>query len=135
MTLFDRVKFYGFGFVLGILVLSMLLNKKCSNSFGFLNPKKMKMEELQKQIFKIRPLAKCQLVQLKMSDQDLKTVFEKSKINYDRSDMTAKPHGIYVVEGSLADGKKMTCRVIDNDDTSEITDLSVEGIIFNCSPE
>lgn len=135
MTLFDRVKFYGFGFVLGILVLSMLLNKKCSNSFGFLNPKKMKMEELQKQIFKVRPMAKCQLTQLKMTEQDLKIVFEKSKINYDRSDMTAKPHGIYIVEGSLNDGKKMTCRVIDNDATSEITDITVIGVVFNCIQE
>jgi hypothetical protein len=132
MTQFDRFKFYGFGFVLGILVLSMVLNKKCSNSFGFLSPKKMKMEELQKQNFKISAYAQCQLNEINMNEAQLKTIFATSKINYDRSDIMAKPYGVYIVEGKMADGKNFTCKVGDNDFISEIIELTVAETAFKC---
>jgi hypothetical protein len=132
MTLFDRFKFYGFGFVLGILVLSMVLNKKCGSSFGFLSPKKMKMEELQNQNFKTSAYAQCQLNEINLNEAQLKSIFATSKINYDRSDIMAKPYGFYIVEGKLADGKAFTCKVGDNDFISEIIELTVAETVFKC---
>ncbi len=132
MTLFDRFKFYGFGFVLGILVLSMVLNKKCSNSFGFLSPRDMKMKELQGQTFHISAYANCQLAEMQLKEADLKTVFATSKINYDRSDIMAKPYGLYLVEGKLANGKTFACKTGDNDFTTEIFELTVSETAFKC---
>jgi hypothetical protein len=132
MTLADRVKFYGFGFVLGILVLSTMLNKKCSNSFGFLNPKKMKMEELTKQSLRFSAIAQCQLRKLKMSESDFKQALSKSSINYDRSDISAKPVGIYIVESKLVDGRLLISKIGDNDSISEVVELSIAGVTFNC---
>jgi hypothetical protein len=132
MTFGDRIKFYGFGFVLGILVLSMALNKKCSNAFGFLKPREMKMKELQTQVFKYSSQVACYLKCVNTDTVQLKQAFANAKINYDRSDIQAKPYGIYLVEGQLASGLAFTATIGDNGNESIIKDITFAKIKCYC---
>lgn len=90
MTFWQRLKFYGIGFFLGILVVYGIFgNRSCSS------PNEIKMHELVFQQVVLSEKAKCKLKCLRKNEQLLKIELRHFEINYDVSSPRKKPCGEY----------------------------------------
>lgn len=121
-----RLQLYGFGFVIGIIILFIInKNKKCSS------PNEMKVEELAFQQMIWKPELNCKMKCFGLDSAGMKQVFLKCRINYDRSDVHAEPFGKYTLEPIKNNEKGYTFLITDKDNVSYIEDVSVRPAI-NC---
>ncbi len=122
MTFAHRLKLYGFGFLIGVLILSIILKgKKCSS------PNQLKMEELKLQYMVFSDKAKCQLTCLGLTEQAFKTELNKCRVNYDMTDIQAKPCGKYFVEGIKKQELKFSVLFEDCDTLSKVIELNISN--------
>ncbi len=92
MTFMQRLKYYGFGLLLGLLVVyAMFGNRTCSS------PNEIKMYELARQHFVLSEKAQCKLNCLRKNVALLKIELRHFEINYDVSAPRNKPCGEYFV--------------------------------------
>ena len=120
MTFAHRLRLYGFGFLIGLLILSIILKgKKCSS------PHELKMEELKLQHMVFSEKAKCQLNCLGLSEQTFKTELNKCKVNYDLTDIQARPCGKYFVEAIKKQDLKFTVLFEDCDTLSKVVEVNL----------
>lgn len=116
-----RFKFYGFGFLLGILAVSVIYKGK-----GCKMPASVKVEELSSQKLDIPSVADCKMKCNDVSVEDIKKVLSTGKINYDKSNVHEKPFGTYAVEGNTTSGKSLRVMVADRDTISSV--ITVEDM-------
>ncbi len=129
--LYRRLRLYGFGFVLGLLIVSFVYKGK-----GCQLPASAKLEELSYQKLEYTKHAQCRMRCRNISDAEIKQVFASGKVNYDRSDVRDKPCGTYAVEGITATGKKLRIIVADCDTISRVVttiDLKLENDTCDCN--
>ncbi len=128
MNFWQRLKFYGFGFLLGILVLMIILrNKKCSS------PHELKMQELYTQTITYDSTIACKLKCLKLEDRKvLIEALKKCKVNYDMSDIHATPFGKYYIDGQNTKEIKYTLVIADEDTLSHIVNVEVGAVPCEC---
>jgi len=113
--LFRRIKLYAFGFLLGMLAVSILYKGK-----GCQMPGSAKMEELAWQKLEYTQHAECRMKCRNISEAELKQVFKSGKINYDKSNVRDTPCGTYAIEGPTADGKNLRIIIADCDSISKV---------------
>lgn len=115
-----RLKFYGFGFVLGLVILISILNKK-----GCAGLNERKAQELALQIWDISPQLRCKLNCLGLTTD---TLFIKAVrdcyVNYGKSEVHAEPCGTYVLESAKGVAPSFTLLVADCKNTSQLQDVS-----------
>lgn len=130
MNFLKRLKFYGFGFGLGLLIVfSMFGTRSC------VSPNEQKMQELVFQNFSLSDKAKCKLKCLHISEYILKIELRHFEVNYDLSDVHKEPCGFYYIQPKKEFESRYNYKLIINDcDTiSQINDISVsENITCNC---
>ena len=113
--LIRRFKLYGFGFLLGILIVSVVYKGK-----GCQMPGSAKLEELNWQKLEYTQHAECRMKCRGITEAEIKAVFKTGKINYDKSDPHDKPFPTYAIEGATADGQKVRIVIADCDTISRV---------------
>jgi len=120
--LFRRLRYYGFGLLLGVLAVSVLYKGK-----GCQLPGSAKMEELQH--------GECRMACRGISLDEIKALMKSGKVNYDKSEVRAEPCGKYAVEGTTADGQSIRVIIADCDTISKVVtaiDLKMENDTCDC---
>jgi hypothetical protein len=131
MTFLQRLKFYGAGFVIGMIILIYILGQK-----GCRGTNEMKVVELasQKKIYSEK--ARCKLKALGLNDSTIDDELMKMKyrVVYEKSDIHLKPCGIYRLESQKPDSARFHLTVCDCDTVSEIKDIEIfaKYITTNC---
>jgi hypothetical protein len=119
--LFRRLKFYGFGFCIGLLAVSMIYKGR-----GCQMPASAKLEELGWQKLEYSQHGSCRMECRHISTADITELLGtgqvqgKGKVNYDKSDVHAKPYPTYAIEGVTGAGKKLRIVIADCDTISKI---------------
>ena len=128
--LYRRFRLYGFGFLIGMLMVSMLYKGK-----GCQMPNSAKLEELSYQHIEYTKKADCIMKCRNITDAEIKQVMKSGKVNYTLSDVHHKPYPTYTIEGPT--GTKLNLRIVidDLDSISKVlttTDLLFEKDNCNC---
>ncbi len=121
MTFKQRLKFYLVGFGMGLLVLSIVLNKRGCKGIGT-----QKMEELTFQKWEINNAMRCKLQCAGFASDSLFLKDVKTcKVNYsaDATNASLKPYGNYVLESSDKSVATYTLLVADCDSITKILDV------------
>ncbi|HQQ95568.1 MAG TPA: hypothetical protein PLQ93_13520 [Bacteroidia bacterium] len=129
MTFLQRLKYYGIGLVLGLLVVyAMFGNRTCSS------PNEIKMYELARQHFIFSDKASCKMKCLRKNTELLKIELRHFEINYDLSSPRNKPCGAYFVLPKPEHKSEYQYQMILNDcDTiTRIDDIQITGTL-NCN--
>jgi len=93
MNFSTRLKFYGIGFGIGLLmVYAMFGTRSCTT------PGEVKMGQLLSQYMELAPLAKCKLTCAHKNEALLKLELRHFEINYDLTEVHAKPCGQYFIQ-------------------------------------
>lgn len=114
--LFRRFKFYGFGFLLGMLLVGMLFRGRT----GCKSPSTLKIEELRAQPIEYTQHATCRMKCRDISEEEVKYVINNGTINYDKSNVHDTPCGTYAVEATTQDAQHIRIVIADCGFTSKI---------------
>ena len=119
MNFKQRLKFYGIGFGIGLVILLTILNKK-----GCAGLNERKAQELALQTWKISDALRCKLNCIGLTTD---TLFLKAVrdcyVNYGKSEVHAEPCGTYVLESAKGAVTSFTLLVADCKNTSEMQDI------------
>lgn len=125
MNFLGRLKFYGFGFGLGLLVVYALFgNRSCTS------PNEIKIKELISQYTVLSSKAKCKLIYLKKSAKLLKLELRHFEVNYDLSTVRKKPCGEYFIQPKIdyASNYNYNLIIYDCDTISKINDINIISV-------
>ncbi|MCW3102852.1 MAG: hypothetical protein JWO09_1292 [Bacteroidetes bacterium] len=128
--LYRRLRFYGFGFVLGCLAVSIIFKGR-----GCKLPGSAKLEELSYQKLELSVHGECRMKCRNITEAEIRDVLKTGKINYDKSNVHDKPFGTYAVEGNTADGQNVRIVIADCDTVSRVVtaiDLRMEKDSCDC---
>jgi hypothetical protein len=118
---FKRLKFFGFGFVIGMIILMVILSKRGCRSVNH-----MKVDELISQHTEWTPIAKCKREALGMKEDTMYyKVMSRYRVNYSKSDVRAQPCGYYRLEPVNRDSAKFEITIYDCDTISKIIDIDI----------
>ncbi|MEO8760889.1 MAG: hypothetical protein ABI448_08360 [Bacteroidia bacterium] len=127
MTFKQRLKFYLVGFVLGLLLLVSILNRRgCKGING------IKIEELVYQKWEINDAMRCKLKCAGYASDSLFIADVKNcTVNYSKSNIHEKPCGKYVIESTDKSVSSYTILIADCENTSKVLDVVVKNAC-NC---
>ncbi len=128
--LYRRFRLYGFGFLIGMLMVSMLYKGK-----GCQMPNSAKLEELSYQHIEYTKKADCIMKCRNITDAEIKQVMKSGKVNYTLSDVHHKPYPTYTIEGPTGTKRNLRIVIDDVDSISKVlttTDLLFEKDNCNC---
>ena len=134
--LIRRLKLYGVGILLGILVVKFIYKGK-----GCQLPGSAKMEELGWQKLEYSKHASCRMLCRHIRESEIKELLGtgksmgKGKVNYAKSDVHEKPYPTYAIEGVTANGKLLRIVIADVDSISRVVttiDLKMENDSCDC---
>jgi hypothetical protein len=128
--LIRRFKLYGFGFLLGVLVVSFVYKGK-----GCQLPGSAKLEELSYQKLEYSKHGACRMECRGITEEEIKGVLKTGKVNYDKSGVHDKPCATYAVEGTTKDGQHIRIIIADCDTISKVVtaiDLDMEKDTCDC---
>ena len=128
--LYRRLRFYGFGFLLGLLAVSFIYKGK-----GCKMPGSVKLEELGSQNLVYTQHGECRMKCRNISENEIKQVLKSGKVNYDKSEVHGEPCPTYAVEGITVDGKELRIVLADCDTISKVVtaiDLKMEHDNCDC---
>lgn len=115
-----RLKFYGIGFIIGLVILISILNKG-----GCAGLNERKAQELALQGWKISAAQRCKLNCVGLTND---TLFIKAVrdcyVNYSKSEVHAEPCGTYVLESAKGTVPSFTLLVADCKNISELQDIA-----------
>ena len=130
MSFWKRLRFYGIGFGIGILIVYALFgNRSCAS------PNDLKMRELAFQYFRLSDKAKCKMKCLNINTQMLKIYLRHFEVNYDLSEVRKKPCGSYFVQPQEDHASEYNFNLILNDcDTiTQIDDINILKAMPSCT--
>ena len=130
MTFLQRLKFYGFGLFLGILmVYAMFGTRSCTT------PNEMKMQELVFQHFELSEKAQCKLKCLRKNEALLKVELRHFEVNYDLSAVRKEPCGEYFIEPKEPHRAQYNYKILmyDCDTITRINDISITDPNLSCN--
>jgi hypothetical protein len=134
--LYRRFRLYGFGFLIGLLIVSFVYKGK-----GCQLPNSAKMEELGWQKLEYTEHANCRMKCRNITEADIRQVLGKGetkgtgKVNYSKSDVHHKPYPTYAIEGLTSTGKSLRIIIDDVDSISKVVttiDLRMENDSCDC---
>ncbi|MBS1646563.1 MAG: hypothetical protein JST67_04420 [Bacteroidetes bacterium] len=119
MNFKQRLKFYLFGFLLGMMVLATVLNKK-----GCKGVNTLKTEELSYQTWNITEPMRCKIRCMGFAADSLFIQdIRNATVNYSESDIHATPCGKYVIESSAKSAASYTLLVADCGTAANLLDI------------
>jgi hypothetical protein len=122
MTFLRRLRFFGIGFVLGLLVLYAVFGTR-----SCITPNEMKMQELVFQDFVYSDLAKCKMRCMKRNEALMKVELRHFEVNYDLSAVRNEPCGEYFIQPKEGHSDEYPYKMImlDCDTITRINDIQV----------
>lgn len=127
MTFWQRLKFYGIGFLIGCLIaLAMVGNRSCVTT------NEMKMQELVFQHFELSEKALCKLKCLVFNADLLKIEMRNFEVNYDISSVHASPCGQYFIQPKKGFNYDFNFVIQDCDTISKIVDVNITNPDKKC---
>lgn len=129
MNFLKRIKFYGFGFGLGLLIVfAMFGTRSC------VSPNEQKMQELVFQNFKLSEKANCKLKCMMKNELLLKVELRHFEVNYDLSTIHKEPCGEYYIEPKkeFANQYHYNLIISDCDTISKIDDINISST-YSCN--
>lgn len=130
MNFWKRLRFYGIGFGMGLLVLYATMGTR-----SCVTTSEMKMQELVFQDLKFSDLALCKMRCLKINELLLKIELRHFEVNYDLTSVHKEPCGEYYIQPSKGFEKEYPFHMImqDCDSITVINDISIKNEIpCNC---
>ncbi len=127
MNFWQRLRFYLIGFIPGCIILFYIINKK-----GCTSPNELKMKELIYQHFEMSHKAACKLKCLKLTNTGFKIELQGYQVNYDLSDVHAKPCGSYFIEGKDKSKAAFELVIRDCDTITKIDDIRILDPKITC---
>lgn len=134
--LIRRLKLYGLGFVLGLIIVSFVYKGK-----GCQLPGSAKLEELGWQKLEYSKHAVCRMECRNITELEVRDLLGtgekqgKGKINYDKSEVHAQPCPTYAIEGFTDNGKNLRIIIADCDTISKVVTtiyLKMENDTCDC---
>lgn len=124
MKFLRRLKFYGFGFGLGLLIVYVMFGTR-----SCVTPNEQKMQELVFQQFKLSEKAQCKLNCMRKNEMLLKIELRHFEVNYDLSSVHKEPCGEYYVEPKKEHASHYNYKLViyDCDTISRIDDINITG--------
>ena len=127
MTFAQRLKFYGIGFGLGIvMVFAIFGNRSC------VSVNEQKMQELVFQHLEVSEKAECKLKCLHYNTFLLKIELRNFEVNYDISSVHAQPCGQYFVQPKEGQKYDFNLVIQDCDTISKILDINITNPKVDC---
>ncbi len=129
MNFLGRLKYYGFGFGLGLLIVwAMFGTRSCTTT------NEMKMQELVFQHFELSEKAQCKLKCLQKNVALLKIELRHFEVNYDVSSPRKEPCGEYFIQPKKEYESTYNFKMVMNDcDTiTRINDISITSGTCAC---
>jgi hypothetical protein len=129
MDFLKRLRLYGFGFLLGIMIVyGVFGSRSCTTA------NEMKMQELLFQNMRISDKALCKLKCLKKNVPLLKLELKQFEVNYDLTKVHEKPCGEYYLQPKEKYASNYNYRLVvyDCDTISRIDDISINGKDCGC---
>ena len=123
--LYRRIKFYGFGFALGLVIVMSIKGKGCRMQM----PGSAKLDELGSQPLVYAADSLCNIEESEIKEMigfidHKKNDFTsgKGKVNFDKSDVRKETHQYptYTIEGSTAKGKNLRLVIADCDTITKV---------------
>jgi hypothetical protein len=129
MNFLKRLKFYGIGFGLGLMIVYALFGTRSCTS-----PNEMKMQELVFQHWKVSEKAECKLKCLHKNADLLKIELRNFEVNYDLSSPRKKPCGEYFVspKKDFIGQYNYELVIYDCDTITRIDDINIKSAL-NCN--
>lgn len=122
MNFLKRLKFYGFGFGLGLLIVYTVFGTR-----SCVTPNEQKMQELVFQSFQLSDKAKCKLKCLMKNELLLKIELRHFEVNYDLSSVRKEPCGEYFIQAKKEFEKNYNYNLVayDCDTITKIDDINI----------
>ncbi|MES2680960.1 MAG: hypothetical protein V4635_13795 [Bacteroidota bacterium] len=129
MNFLKRLKFYGIGFGLGLMIVYALFGTRSCTS-----PNEMKMQELVFQYWKVSEKAECKLKCMRKNADLLKIELRHFEVNYDLSSPRKKPCGEYFVspKKDFINQYNYELVIYDCDTITRIDDINITSS-FTCN--
>ena len=134
--LYRRFRLYGFGFLIGMLLVSIVYKGK-----GCQMPNSAKMEELGWQRLEYTKHADCRMKCRNITEAEIREILGTGakrgtgKVNYAKSDVRHKPYPTYAIEGPTEAKRRLRIVIDDVDTISRVVttiDLSMENDSCDC---
>ena len=121
MTFLGRLKFYGVGFGIGLLMVFAIFGQRSCTT-----PNEIKMQQLVFQYMELSEKAQCKLKCNRKNEMLLKVELRHFEINYDLSDVHKEPCGEYYIQPKKEYDSLYNYKLIiyDCDTISRINDIS-----------
>ena len=127
--LIRRFKLYGFGFVLGIVIVSFVYKGR-----GCQLPGSAKLEELNYQKLELSKVGECMINCKGISPTEIKQLLKSGKVNFNDSGVHDKPYPTYAVESTTSKGQKIRMVIADVDTISVLqTIVNLQPMNDTCS--
>mgnify|MGYP003644734644 CR=1 FL=1 len=134
-----RLKYYGLGFGLGLILVWATLLKDRDRAAWL--PEGRILEFLEEVDMEVTSKAKCQIDCLKLDSTFMdKTFWENATVNFKKSAVKRKPCPEHYIESKLADGRAIalyienceTCQDCEAERTATLRSLEIEGEVCDC---
>jgi hypothetical protein len=116
--LWRRLRFYGFGLLMGCGLVSVITKGKACQM-----PGTVKLEELNSKIISFSKEGICWIECIKISTDDIKLALKNGDVNYSKSEVHARPYPTYAVDGYTKTGQHLRILIANLADTSRITKI------------
>ncbi len=133
-----RIKFFGFGFLLSILILSFTGGNRLSDTFlayiNYFNMNKRVIYHLdKKEMLIFSEKSKCQMDLNKIEKKDISMILKNSKINFSKSKRSNDTCQFFVVEGLFLEDKiVMNFTFCADENTSTLNNIILNNNLVNC---
>jgi len=121
MKFYQRLAYYLFGFMIGMVFLFMILNGKESSCSYFPNARVLK--DLRSKPFHYSDEAVQKLSQKWADTSDIRKTLTYGDVDFDKSNIKVKGGKLYVIEGKTANNQEITLEVVNYSDKVVLKDI------------
>jgi hypothetical protein len=121
MKFYQRLAYYLFGFLVGMVFLFMILNGKESGCSYFPNARVLK--DLRSKPFYYSDTAAKKIAQKWLDTSDIRKTLTYGDIDFDKSNVKLQGGKLYIIEGKTAEEKKIILEVINYSNKAVLKDI------------